>query len=314
LSQILGIQYPIIQGGMIWCSGWELASAVSNAGGLGTIGAGSMYPDVLTSHILSCQQHTDAPFAVNLPLIYPQVNEHIDLIIQHKVPVVITSAGNPKLYTEKFKAAGCKVLHVVSSSKFAIKAEDAGCDAVIAEGFEAGGHNGREETTSMCLIPQVADSVRRPVVAAGGISDGKSMLAALALGASGVQMGSRFVVTKESSAHPAFKDAVLHAQEGDTQLTLKELTPVRLLSNPFADEVRLAYQNRATIDDLKALLGRARAKKGMFEGDIINGELEIGQVAARMKNLLTAKEVIDKTISELLSLKVTMNQMLNEII
>jgi enoyl-[acyl-carrier protein] reductase II len=314
LSQILGIQYPIIQGGMIWCSGWELASAVSNAGGLGTIGAGSMYPDVLTSHILSCQQHTDAPFAVNLPLIYPQVNEHIDLIIQHKVPVVITSAGNPKLYTEKFKAAGCKVLHVVSSSKFAIKAEDAGCDAVIAEGFEAGGHNGREETTSMCLIPQVADSVRIPVVAAGGISDGKSMLAALALGASGVQMGSRFVVTKESSAHPAFKDAVLHAQEGDTQLTLKELTPVRLLSNPFADEVRLAYQNRATIDDLKALLGRARAKKGMFEGDIINGELEIGQVAARMKNLLTAKEVIDKTISELLSLKVTMNQMLNEII
>ena len=314
LSQILGVQYPIIQGGMIWCSGWELASAVSNAGGLGTIGAGSMYPDVLTSHILSCQQHTDAPFAVNLPLIYPQVNEHIDLIIQHKVPVVITSAGNPKLYTEKFKAAGCKVLHVVSSSKFAIKAEDAGCDAVIAEGFEAGGHNGREETTSMCLIPQVADSVRIPVVAAGGISDGKSMLAALALGASGVQMGSRFVATKESSAHPAFKDAVLHAQEGDTQLTLKELTPVRLLSNPFSDEVKLAYQNRATIDDLKALLGRARAKKGMFEGDIVNGELEIGQVAARMKNLLTAKEVIDKTISELLSLKVTMNQMLNEII
>ncbi len=298
ISGLFGLQYPIVQGGMIWCSGWELAAAVSNAGGLGTIGSGSMYPDVLRDQIRKCKAATDRPFAVNLPLIYPQVADHIQIILEEKVPVVITSAGNPKLYAETFKSAGCKLIHVVSSSKFAIKAQEAGCDAVVAEGFEAGGHNGREETTTLCLIPQVVDAVTIPVIAAGGIADGRSMLAAFALGAQGVQMGSRFVACIESSAHEAFKQAVIAAKEGDTHLTLKEITPVRLLNNPFADQVRLAYHNGATNDELKALLGRGRAKKGMFEGDMIDGELEIGQVSARLDNIYSAKQIIDQTMVE----------------
>ncbi len=298
ISSLFGIRYPIVQGGMIWCSGWELAAAVSNAGGLGTIGSGSMYPDVLRAQIRKCKEATDQPFAVNLPLIYPQVADHIQIILDEKVPVVITSAGNPKLYAETFKSAGCKLIHVVSSSKFAVKAQEAGCDAVVAEGFEAGGHNGREETTTLCLIPQVVDAVQIPVIAAGGIADGRSMLAAFAIGAQGVQMGSRFVACKESSAHDAFKAAVIAAKEGDTQLTLKEITPVRLLNNPFADQVRLAYSGGATNDELKALLGRGRAKRGMFEGDMIEGELEIGQVSARLDNIASAKEIIDQTMSE----------------
>jgi enoyl-[acyl-carrier protein] reductase II len=298
ISGLFGLQYPIVQGGMIWCSGWELAAAVSNAGGLGTIGSGSMYPDVLRDQIRKCKAATDRPFAVNLPLIYPQVADHIQIILEEKVPAVITSAGNPKLYAETFKSAGCKLIHVVSSSKFAIKAQEAGCDAVVAEGFEAGGHNGREETTTLCLIPQVVDAVTIPVIAAGGIADGRSMLAAFALGAQGVQMGSRFVACIESSAHEAFKQAVIAAKEGDTHLTLKEITPVRLLNNPFADQVRLAYHNGATNDELKALLGRGRAKKGMFEGDMIDGELEIGQVSARLDNIYSAKQIIDQTMVE----------------
>ncbi len=298
LTEILDIQYPIIQGGMIWCSGWELAAAVSNAGGLGTIGAGSMYPEVLRDQIRKCKSATCHPFAVNLPLIYPQVSDHIQIILEEEVPVVITSAGNPKLYAPTFKEAGRVLMHVVSSAKFAKKAEEAGCDAVIAEGFEAGGHNGREETTTLCLIPQVVDGVNIPVVAAGGISDGRSMLAVMALGAAGVQMGSRFVLTHESSAHMNFKQAVMQAQEGETQLTLKELTPVRLLNSPFADQVRQAYQSHATIDELKTLLGRGRAKKGMFEGDILEGELEIGQVSGRMHDLISAEEVVKRTMQE----------------
>jgi len=311
LMQILGIRCPIIQGGMIWCSGWELASAVSNAGALGTIGSGSMYPDVLEQHILRCKQATSKPFAVNLPLIYPQVKDHIELLIKHQVPVVITSAGSPAMFTKTLQDAGCKVLHVVSSAKFAVKAEDAGCDAVIAEGFEAGGHNGREETTTMCLVPLVAEAVEIPVVAAGGISDGKSMLAAMTLGAVGVQMGSRFVVTTESSAHPAFKKAVMEAKEGETFLTLKEITPVRLLNNPFADQVKSAYQNGANVDELKSLLGRARAKRGMFEGDLVEGELEIGQVSARLGNLVSAGHVVEATMSEFFKLKNKVNQIID---
>jgi enoyl-[acyl-carrier protein] reductase II len=283
---------------MIWCSGWELAAAVSNAGGLGTIGSGSMYPDVLREQIRKCKSATVRPFAVNLPLIYPQVADHIQIILEEKVPVVITSAGNPKMYAETFKTAGCKLIHVVSSSKFAIKAQDAGCDAVVAEGFEAGGHNGREETTTLCLIPQVVDAVSIPVIAAGGIADGRSMLAAFALGAQGVQMGSRFVACEESSAHEAFKQAVIAAKEGDTHLTLKEITPVRLLNNPFSDQVKTAYLNGATNDELKALLGRGRAKKGMFEGDMIEGELEIGQVSARLDEIFSAQQIIEQTMGE----------------
>ena len=298
ISGLFGIQYPIVQGGMIWCSGWELAAAVSNAGGLGTIGSGSMYPDVLREQIRKCRSATDRPFAVNLPLIYPQVADHIQIILEEKVPVVITSAGNPKMYAETFKTAGCKLMHVVSSSKFAMKAQEAGCDAVVAEGFEAGGHNGREETTTLCLIPQVVDAVNIPVIAAGGIADGRSMLAAFALGAQGVQMGSRFVACEESSAHEAFKQAVIAAKEGDTHLTLKEITPVRLLNNPFSDQVKTAYLNGATNDELKALLGRGRAKKGMFEGDMIDGELEIGQVSARLDEIFSAKQIIDQTMGE----------------
>jgi enoyl-[acyl-carrier protein] reductase II len=296
LTQLLGIEHPIIQGGMIWCSGWELAAAVSNAGGLGTLGSGSMYPDELRAQLASLRAATDRPFAVNLPMLYPNIAEHLQSCIDFDVPVVITSAGNPKLHTPWLKERGRTVLHVVASSTFAVKAEAAGVDAVIAEGFEAGGHNGRDETTTMVLVPAVVDAVSIPVVAAGGISDGRSMAAALMLGAEGVQMGSRFVATPEASAHEAFKREVLQAGEGDTQLTLKELAPVRLLKNPFYAEVAAAYARGAQPEELAALLGRGRAKKGMREGDLVEGELEIGQVAARISELMPAAEVVRETV------------------
>lgn len=298
VSQLFGIKYPIIQGGMIWCTGAKLVSAVSNAGGLGLLGAGSMYPDQLEEEIKNCQALTDKPFGVNLPLLYPNIEEHIALIEKYRVPIVFTSAGSPKKYTERLKSSGIKVAHVVSSSAFALKSQDAGVDAVVAEGFEAGGHNGREETTTLCLIPNVVEAVTIPVIAAGGISCGKSMLAAMALGAHGVQMGSRFVMTHESAAHENFKNAILQAKEGDTKLTLHEITPVRLLNSPFYKAVVNAYESGASIDELKDLLGRGRAKKGMSLGDLEEGELEIGQVSARIKGIISAKEVIDQTISE----------------
>ncbi len=298
VTQLFGIKYPIIQGGMIWCTGAKLVSAVSNAGGLGLLGAGSMYPDQLEEEIKICQALTDKPFGVNLPLLYPNIEEHIALIEKYRVPIVFTSAGSPKKYTERLKSSGIKVAHVVSSSSFALKSQEAGVDAVVAEGFEAGGHNGREETTTLCLIPNVVEAVTIPVIAAGGISCGKSMLAAMALGAHGVQMGSRFVMTHESAAHENFKNAILQAEEGDTKLTLHEITPVRLLNSPFYKAVVNAYESGASIDELKDLLGRGRAKKGMSLGDLEEGELEIGQVSARIKGIISAKEVIDQTISE----------------
>ncbi len=288
---------------MIWCSGWELASAVSNAGGLGIIGSGSMYPDVLRTHIQKCKAATSQPFAVNVPLLYPQIDDHIQIIIEEGVPIVFTSAGNPKTYTQRFIDAGLKVVHVVSSAKFAQKAELAGVHAVVAEGFEAGGHNGREETTTLCLIPAVADAVNIPVIAAGGIYDGRSMMAAFALGAEAVQVGSRFVASVESSAHEAFKQTVIQCEEGVTQLTLKELTPVRLIKNEFYNQVQQAYGKCASAEQLKELLGRGRAKKGMFEGDQAEGELEIGQVASQLKSILPAAEIVKNMIAEFESVK-----------
>ncbi len=298
VSQLFGIRYPIIQGGMIWCTGANLVSAVSNAGGLGLLGAGSMYPDQLELEIKNCLQLTDKPFGVNLPLLYPNIEEHLNLIEKYRVPIVFTSAGSPKKHTERLKSSGIKVAHVVSSSSFALKSQEAGVDAVVAEGFEAGGHNGREETTTLCLIPSVVEAVSIPVIAAGGISCGKSMLAAMSLGAQGVQMGSRFVMTHESAAHENFKNAILHAKEGDTKLTLHEITPVRLLNSPFYKSVLHAYETGASLDELKELLGRGRAKKGMSLGNLEEGELEIGQVSARIKEIVSAKEVIEQTISE----------------
>jgi enoyl-[acyl-carrier protein] reductase II len=279
---------------MIWASGWKLASAVSNAGGLGLIGAGSMYPDVLREHIQKCKAATDKPFGVNLPLLYPDIDKHIQIIIEEKVPIVFTSAGNPKTWTGLLKQHGIKVVHVVSSSKFALKSQEAGCDAVVAEGFEAGGHNGREETTTMVLIPAVVKAVNIPVIAAGGIATGAQVAAALCLGASGVQVGSRFVATPEASSHLAFKEAVINAGEGDTLLSLKQLTPVRLLKNKFFHEIYDAETRGATKDELTQLLGRARAKKGMFEGNLDEGELEIGQVSALIKEMKPAGEVVEE--------------------
>ena len=298
VSQLFGIKFPIIQGGMIWCTGANLVSAVSNAGGLGLLGAGSMYPDQLEEEIKNCLKLTDKPFGVNLPLLYPNIEDHLNLIEKYRVPIVFTSAGSPKKHTERLKASGIKVAHVVSSSAFALKSQEAGVDAVVAEGFEAGGHNGREETTTLCLLPSVAETVSIPVIAAGGISCGKSMLAAMSLGAQGVQMGSRFVMTHESAAHENFKNAILQAKEGDTKLTLHEITPVRLLNSTFYKEVVDAYESGASIDELKELLGRGRAKKGMSLGNLAEGELEIGQVSARLKEIVSAKEVIAQTISE----------------
>ena len=292
LTQLLNIQFPIIQAGMIWASGWRLCSTVSNAGALGVIGAGSMYPDVLEYHIKKCKEATDKPFGVNLPLLYPDIDQHIETILQNKVEVVFTSAGSPAKYTSILKKENIKVIHVVSSSKFAQKAEASGCDAVVAEGFEAGGHNGREETTTMVLIPLVRASVSIPVIAAGGIATGRQMLACMVLGADGVQVGSRFVASEEASSHAAFKNAIIQAKEGDTILTLKELTPVRLLKNHFYDLIAEARNKNASPDELHDLLGRGRAKKGMFEGDLINGELEIGQVSSLLKNVKPAADIV----------------------
>lgn len=283
---------------MIWASGWRLASAVSNAGGLGLIGSGSMYPEVLREHIKKCKAATGNPFGVNVPLLYPDIEKHIAVIIEEKVPVVFTSAGNPKTWTKKLKDNGIKVVHVVSSSKFALKAQEAGCDAVVAEGFEAGGHNGREETTTMVLVPAVCNTVNIPVIAAGGIASGRQMLAAMILGAEGVQIGSRFVASEEASSHSNFKDAVINAAEGDTVLSLKELTPVRLLKNDFYNKVQEAENRCASADELKQLLGRGRAKKGMFEGDLKEGELEIGQVSASIKSIKPAAAIVDEIWQE----------------
>jgi enoyl-[acyl-carrier protein] reductase II len=298
ITELLGIEYPIIQGGMIWASGWRLASAVSNAGGLGLIGAGSMYPDVLRAHIQHCKAATQKPFGVNVPLLYPNIEEIMHIIIEEKVPIVFTSAGNPKTWTKHLQDHGIKVVHVVSSAKFALKCQDAGCDAVVAEGFEAGGHNGREETTTLCLIPLVRKSIHIPLIAAGGIHDSRTMLATMILGADGVQMGSRFVATHEASSHIDFKEAVLKAKEGDTLLSLKKLTPVRLLSNPFAKEIQTAEQNGASSDMLTQILGRARAKKGMFEGDMDAGELEIGQASALINDIQPAADIVHNTMKE----------------
>ncbi|MBM3164447.1 MAG: nitronate monooxygenase [Bacteroidetes bacterium] len=292
ICTLFDVQYPIVQGGMIWCAGWKLASAVSNGGGLGLIGSGSMYPDILQEHILRCKEATNKPFGVNVPLLYPNIEEHISTIIRHKIPVVFTSAGSPKTFTSQLKAEGIKVVHVVSSRKFALKAQEAGVDAVVAEGFEAGGHNGREETTTFCLVPSVCEALEIPVIAAGGIGSGKSMLAAMILGAEGVQIGSRFIATPESSAHEAFKSMILNAEEGDTKLTLKELTPVRLLNNPFYQEIVRHYENHASAEELAALLGRGRAKKGMFEGDLEQGELEVGQISSMIRAIKPAGDVV----------------------
>ena len=298
ICRLFNIEYPLIQAGMIWCSGWELASAVSNAGGLGIIGSGSMYPQILEEQILKCKAATSKPFAVNLPMLYPDIEKHIDTIIRLKVPIVFTSAGNPKTWTQKLKDEGIVVVHVVSSLKFALKAEEAGVDAVVAEGFEAGGHNGRDETTTMCLIPLVAKKISIPLIAAGGIGTGRGMLAALNLGADGVQIGSRFVATPESSAHQNFKETILHTGEGQTQLTLKELTPVRLIKNDFYKKVEAAYEHGATPEELTELLGRGRAKKGMFEGDLIEGELEIGQVSGLIEKIMPAADVVKEILTE----------------
>ena len=298
VTQLFNIEYPIVQAGMVWASGWKLARAVSNAGGLGLIGAGSMYPNTLREHIQKYKAATDKPFGVNVPLLYPEIEKHFQIIIDEKVPVVFTSAGNPKLWTPLLKERGITVVHVVSSSKFARKAEEAGCDAVVAEGFEAGGHNGREETTTLVLVPAVADAVKIPVLAAGGIATGRQMFAVMTLGAEGVQMGSRFVASEEASSHPLFKKAILDAGEGDTQLRLKALTPVRLLKNNFSNAVAEAEQRGASVDELKRLLGRARAKAGMYEGALDEGELEIGQVSALLHDILPAGEIVKKTWQE----------------
>ena len=298
ITSLFKIQYPIIQAGMIWASGWRLASAVSNAGGLGIIGAGSMYPDVLKEHIKKCKAATNNPFAVNLPLLYPSIEEHIKTIIEEKVPIVFTSAGNPKTWTPLLKENGIKVVHVVSSSKFAQKAAAAGCDAVVAEGFEAGGHNGREETTTMVLIPAVKKAITIPLIAAGGIATGKQMLAAMILGADAVQIGSRFVCTPEASSHQNFKDAIIQANEGDTMLHLKKTVPVRLLKNKFATTIKEAEDKGATAEELNEILGRARAKKGMFEGDMQEGELEIGQVSSIIHEIKPAAAVVQEIWNE----------------
>ena len=303
ITNLFKIKYPIIQAGMIWCSGWELASAVSNSGGLGIIGSGSMYPEVLRQNILKCKNATNQPFAVNIPLLYPNIEEHIKSIIDLKVPIVFTSAGNPNTWTKQLQENNIKVVHVVSSVKFALKAESCGVDAIVAEGFEAGGHNGREETTTMCLIPDVADAINVPLIAAGGIIDGKSMMAAMILGADGVQMGTRFVACNESSAHENFKNIVLKAKEGDTRLTLKEITPVRMIKNKFFQELEELYQTNPTKEQLLNKLGRGRAKLGMFEGNLESGELEIGQASSQINNVFTANEIVQQIMTEFNSLK-----------
>lgn len=297
ICNLFQIKYPIIQGGMIWCSGWELASAVSNAGGLGLIGSGSMYPEILRQHIQKCKKATDKPFGVNVPLLYPQTDEHIQIILDEGVKIVFTSAGNPKKYTSILKENGVAVVHVVANIKFAKKCEEAGVDAIVAEGFEAGGHNGFEETTTMCLIPEVKEAVSIPLIAAGGIGSGRSMLAAMALGADGVQVGSRFAASKESSAHENFKTAIMEAGDGDTKLVFKKLVPVRLIKNDFFQIVQNAEDNGSSVEDLKELLGKGRAKLGMFEGNLDEGELEIGQVSSGIHQIKSSEEIISEIIS-----------------
>ena len=298
ITQLFGIEYPIIQGGMIWCSGWELASAVSNAGGLGLIGSGSMYPDILREQIRRCKEATQKPFGVNVPLLYPNIEDHLQIIVEEGVKIVFTSAGNPAKYTSWLKECGITVVHVVANLKFAKKCEEAGVDAIVAEGFEAGGHNGREETTTLCLIPMVKEQVKLPLIAAGGIGSGEAMAAVFCLGAEGVQVGSRFAATIESSAHEAFKQAIVAAGDGATSLTLKEITPVRLIKNAFYNQVQVMYQKGASVEELQALLGRGRAKKGMFEGDMEEGELEIGQISAVIHDIPTAGEVVKKMMAD----------------
>ncbi len=298
ITELFKIKYPIIQAGMIWNSGWKLASAVSNSGGLGLLGAGSMYPDVLRQHIQKCEKATSHPFGVNVPMLYPNIEEIIQIIIEQGVKIVFTSAGNPKIHTERLKENGIKVAHVISSVKFAEKAQEAGVDAVVAEGFEAGGHNGREETTTFTLIPMVKEKIQIPLIAAGGIATGKGMLAAMVLGADGVQIGSRFVASEESSAHINFKNKVIEAEDGDTLLTLKELAPVRLLKNKFSNDVLELYKSNPSKQDLIDLLGRARAKRGMFEGDLEDGELEIGQITGLINKIQPASKIVKEIISE----------------
>lgn len=298
ICKLFGIQYPIIQGGMIWNSGYKLASAVSNAGGLGLIGAGSMYPEVLRQHIQKCKAATSKPFGVNVPLLYPNIEEIMQIIVAEGVKIVFTSAGNPKTWTGFLQSHGITVVHVVSSSKFALKAQEAGVSAVVAEGFEAGGHNGREETTTLTLIPMVREQIHIPLIAAGGIATGKGMLAAMVLGADGVQMGSRFAASTESSAHDAFKTMIVKTQEGDTALTLKELAPVRLIKNKFYQDVQDLYAKCPTVDELKTLLGRARAKRGMFEGDLEDGELEIGQIAGLIHDIVPVATIFENVLAE----------------
>lgn len=298
ITELFGIEKPIIQGGMIWCSNWQLAAAVSNAGGLGLIGAGSMYPDVLREHIRKCKAATTKPFGVNVPLLYPDIEQLMNIIVEEGVKIVFTSAGNPKTWTGFLKQHGIKVVHVIANTKFALKCQEAGVDAIVAEGFEAGGHNGREETTTLVLIPMICSAVTIPVIAAGGIGNGKQMLAAFALGAEGVQVGSRFVASVESSAHESFKKAVISANEGDTQLTLKQLVPVRLLKNEFFKRIEEAELRGASAEEQKQILGRARAKKGMFEGDMVEGELEIGQVSAMLDEILPAGDIVNNMMNE----------------
>ncbi|UWX54008.1 nitronate monooxygenase [Maribacter litopenaei] len=306
ITELFQIKYPIIQAGMVWASGWKLASAVSNAGGLGLLGAGSMYPEVLREHIKKCKIATNKPFGVNVPMLYPNVGEIFKIIEEENVGIVFTSAGNPKTWTDHLKERGITVVHVVSSLKFALKAQKAGVDAIVAEGFEAGGHNGRDETTTLVLIPLIKEQIQIPLIAAGGIATGEGMLAAMVLGADGVQIGSRFVASEEASSHRNFKDEVVKAQEGDTLLTLKELTPVRLLKNKFYSEVQLAYDRDATTEELKILLGRGRAKKGMFEGNLEEGELEIGQVSSIIHKILPAKEIVENIIIQFRKAKMSM--------
>ncbi len=298
IRQLFGIKYPIIQGGMVWCSGWELASAVSNSGGLGLIGSGSMYSDVLREHIIKCKKATNMPFGVNLPILYANIDEHIKVIIEEEVKIVFTSAGNPKIYTSKLQDHGIKVVHVIANKKFAIKCVEAGVDAIVAEGFEAGGHNGIEELTTMCLIPLISKEVDLPIIAAGGISSGNSMLAAFSLGAEGIQMGSRFVASNECSAHINFKNKIIDADDTETELTLKELTAVRLMKNDFFYQIKDAYSKNAGVIELKKILGKGRAKMGMFEGDLKNGELEIGQVSALLDDILPVSEIMSQIILE----------------
>jgi enoyl-[acyl-carrier protein] reductase II len=298
VCKLLSIPYPIIQAGMVWCSGWKLASAVSNAGGLGLIGAGSMYPEVLEEHIIKCKDNTNNSFGVNLPLLYPDIDKHIDLILKHGVKIVFTSAGNPKTWTKTLKENGITVVQVVSNVKFALKAQDAGVDMIVAEGFEAGGHNGREEITTLCLIPQVVKAVDIPVIAAGGIATGEAMLAMMVLGAEGVQVGTRFAASLESSAHEKFKQTVVEATEDATILTLKKLTPVRLIKNAFYETIKQAEENNASVEELRQILGKGRSKKGIFEGDLVEGELEIGQISGLIKEILPAQTIVENLITE----------------